>query len=77
MDAIEIVYVWPNGREEVRYVRQAGTDDAQRLIDDVEKLRASCAASGEVCPYSYRRVITQEFTNGNGRAPARTGHRSR
>lgn len=48
---IEIVYTWPNGREEVRYRRVAGTPGAANLIDQVEWLRAR---DGEASPYSWR-----------------------
>jgi len=51
--ATEIVFTWPDGREEVRYRRSAGSVDAAELISQVEKLKAR---DGAECPYSYRDV---------------------
>jgi hypothetical protein len=50
---LEIVYVWQDGREEVRYRRTAGSEDAQKLIDEVEELKSRLK---EECPYFYREV---------------------
>jgi hypothetical protein len=49
----EIVYRWPDGREEVRYRRPFGSDMAAELIAEVDALRARNA---EGSPYSVRHV---------------------
>lgn len=36
----EIVYRWPDGREEVRYRRPYGSEAAQLFIQEVEELKA-------------------------------------
>jgi hypothetical protein len=48
---IEVVYVWPDGREEVRYRRPAGSEDASRFAEVVAALRERL---GEKCPYFIR-----------------------
>lgn len=48
---VEIVYTWPDGREEVRYRRPVGSEDAVKLCTEVDVLRAK---HGDACPYSYR-----------------------
>lgn len=53
---IEIVYVWPTGREEVRYRRPYPSEDATRFISEVEEMTARLAMTKEECPYSYRFV---------------------
>lgn len=53
-DTLEIIYTWPNGREEVRYRRPDGTDDAKRLMDEVDAMKSRLESMGEECPYSYR-----------------------
>lgn len=50
---LEIVYTWQDGREEVRYRRPSPSEDADKLIAEVEELRARL---GQECPYSYRIV---------------------
>jgi hypothetical protein len=50
----EIVYTWPDGREEVRYRRDYDSVDALRLIAEVADLRRK---HGKSCPYSYRHVV--------------------
>jgi hypothetical protein len=49
----EIVYRWPDGREEVRYRRPFGSDMAAELIAEVDALRARNA---ENSPYFVRHV---------------------
>lgn len=49
----EIVYTWPDGREEVRYRRTKDTPAALQLIDQVLCLQAR---HGAASPYSYRHV---------------------
>ena len=49
---VEIVYTWPDGREEVRYRRTQGTYEAMRLMKEVDDMRARLGATE--CPYSYR-----------------------
>lgn len=48
---IEIVYTWPDGREEVRYRRVSGSPEAFDLIGQVRALRER---DGDSCPYSWR-----------------------
>lgn len=48
---IEIVYTWPDGREEVRYRRQEGSADAILLMAEVERQQAKYR---DECPYSWR-----------------------
>ena len=49
---LEIVYVWPNGREEVRYRREPHDgEEAKKLIAEVEELKLRL---GMECPYYYR-----------------------
>lgn len=56
-ETLEIVFTWPEtGREEVRYRRQLGTDDARKLMQEVDELQARAAAMNEESPYSYRFV---------------------
>jgi hypothetical protein len=55
-DTVEIVYRWPDGREEVRYRRQVGTEDARRLMEEVEELEARAEFFGYETPYSFRFV---------------------
>lgn len=49
---LEVVYTWPDGRQEVRYRRWAGTEEAAKLMAEVEALRKAHKDS----PYSYRFV---------------------
>ena len=53
-ETLEIVYKWPNGREEVRYRRPAGTEDARSLIAEVEELQARADLLGYENPYFFR-----------------------
>lgn len=53
---IEIVYTWPDGREEVRY-RRANKEQARDLIDACHRLRG---LHGDASPYSYRDTESQE-----------------
>jgi hypothetical protein len=48
---MEVVYTWPGGREEVRYRRPTGSDDAKVLERRVELLRQM---HGPDSPYSIR-----------------------
>ena len=50
----EIVYTWPDGREEVRYRRQKDSADALGMIDEVLNLQQK---HKESCPYSFRHVL--------------------
>lgn len=52
-NTVEVVYTWPDGREEVRYRRPYPSDSATDFMDEVDKLRRR---DGEECPYSYRFV---------------------
>lgn len=57
---IEIVYTWPDGREEVRYRRVAGTAAAAHLIAQVTALRER---DGDKSPYSWRISMTESERN--------------
>lgn len=48
---IEIVYRWPDGREEVHYRREPGTPEAGNLIAQVVALQIR---DGKSCPYFIR-----------------------
>ena len=49
---LEIVYRWPNGREEVRYRREPhDSEDAKKLLKELEELKNRL---GEECPYFSR-----------------------
>jgi hypothetical protein len=48
---MEVVYTWPNGREEVRYRRPRGSPDA---LDFEEQVKALQQRHGKACPYSIR-----------------------
>lgn len=50
----EIVYTWPDGREEVRYRRSINSREALELIAEVLELQRKHGAD---CPYSYRDVL--------------------
>ncbi len=49
----EVVYTWPDGREEVRYRRPYGSSWACDMMLEVDQLIARLGAE---CPYSYRHV---------------------
>lgn len=55
-ETLQIIYRWPDGREEVRYERQLGTEDARRLMAEVEELQARAELMGYESPYSFRFV---------------------
>lgn len=54
-DTIQIVYTWPDGREEVRHERPAGSDEALQLMVEVIDLQSK---HGAACPYSWRKKAT-------------------
>jgi hypothetical protein len=55
----EFVYMWPDGRQEVRYRRVSG-DECDGMKEQVDHMRAD---QGDECPYSYREVPgTDEYT---------------
>ena len=54
MDIIQIIYTWPDGREEVRYERPIDSEDARRVMTEVDEAQARCELLGETCAYSYR-----------------------
>ena len=57
MKTLQIIYTWPNGREEIRYERSPADGlDATKLMKEVEELQASAELLGEVSPYSIRIV---------------------
>lgn len=51
----EIVYTWPDGREEVRYRRRKDSADGLALVNEVLDLQLKHGAN---CPYSFRDVLT-------------------
>ena len=53
-DILQVIFTWPDGREEVRYERPVGTEDARKLAAEVEELQARAAYTGEESPYSIR-----------------------
>lgn len=53
-DTVEIVYRWPDGREEVRYILPIQSTDAIRLMSEVDEIKARLDMLGEECPYFYR-----------------------
>ena len=52
-ETTEIVYTWPDGREEVRYRRPKDSDAAFELVLQVIDLQGK---HGAACPYSFRHV---------------------
>lgn len=52
-EVTEIVYTWPDGREEVRYRRRKDSPKALELVNDVLDLQR---VHGTACPYSFRHV---------------------
>lgn len=48
----EIVYKWPDGREEVRYRRPYGSESAAGLMKEVDSLKERNSDT----PYFYRHV---------------------
>jgi hypothetical protein len=57
----EFVYVWPDGREEVRYRRQSDTHECAGMREQVDGLRV---LHGDKSPYFYREVPGwEELTN--------------
>lgn len=52
----EIIYTWPDGREEVRYRKAYGSPEAIVMVDDINTLQERCAQAGIKSPYSYRHV---------------------
>lgn len=53
----EIVYRWGDGREEVRYRRAFGSQGADALMLEVDRLQLKL---GKECPYFYRHVTGTE-----------------
>lgn len=53
-ETLQIVFRWPDGREEVRYERGLGTNDARLMMAEVDELQARADALGYENPYSYR-----------------------
>lgn len=54
---MEVVYIWQDGTEEVRYRRSTGSRDAQEFEREVQRLQGLW---GNQCPYYIR------FTNTSG-----------
>lgn len=52
----EIVYTWPDGREEVRYRRPKDSREALGFVEQVLDLQS---LHGAACPYSFRHVDTE------------------
>lgn len=53
MTVTEVVYTWPDGREEVRYRRPFESDEAIELACMVRELQVR---DGKECPYSVRHL---------------------
>lgn len=53
-ETMEIVFTWPSGKEEVRYIRPIHSEEARSLMKEVDELEARLTFMGEECPYSYR-----------------------
>lgn len=53
-ETMEIVYTWPDGKEEVRYTRPMHSEEAEKLMSEVDAMHARLTYMGEECPYSYR-----------------------
>lgn len=53
---LEVIYTWPNGRQEIRYSPPAGTITAARLVAEVRRLQQRAERGGRPCPYSFRLV---------------------
>lgn len=49
----EIIYTFPNGKEEVRYRRAKNSQEALEFVAEIEKLKQK---HGKDCPYDYRHV---------------------
>ena len=56
-ETVEIVYTWPDGREEVRYRRPLNTESARKLMDEVQALHDRAEVDGYESPYSVRLVV--------------------
>lgn len=48
IEMIEIIYRWPDGRDEVRYRRSVDSRSAKAMILEVERLKERF---GSECPY--------------------------
>jgi hypothetical protein len=57
----EIVYTWPDGREEVRY-RQP--KDSPRALDLIEQVLELQTEHGAACPYSFRHTVNGKDEHG-------------
>lgn len=55
-DTLQVVYRWPDGREEVRYERPLYTEEARLMMAEVEELQARAEFLGYESPYSFRFV---------------------
>ncbi len=55
-NAIEIIYTWPDGTEEVRYRKLIGSIDGEDLRQQVEERKRWL---GDDCPYSWREVFNR------------------
>ncbi len=51
---VEVVYRWPDDREEVRYRRPYGTLETEKMIDEVHELQRRAVKRGEECCYFWR-----------------------
>lgn len=57
MKTLQIVYTWPNGREEIRYERTPADGlEAVKLMKEVEELEGRAELLGYISPYSIRIV---------------------
>lgn len=63
---LEVIYTWPDGREEVRYRATAGTEKADELQAQVDHLKS---LHGPESPYSSRVVGTADQPVASAEAP--------
>lgn len=48
---VVVIYRWPDGRDEVRYERDADDPDAMKLCREVEACQDRCENLEQECPY--------------------------
>lgn len=58
-NTLEVIYTWPDGREEVRYRRAKDSEDAIGLMRQIDYHKIVTSDY----PYSYRFVNTAEENN--------------
>lgn len=56
MKVLEIIYRWPDGREDVHYRFPVGSLRALQHVSRIIQLRKQAAAGGWRCPYRVRKA---------------------